>query len=169
MAPQPSWPDPTTETVPLEVRRIATIDVLEATRALVEIGWLGTSGPTADPHTRSVTTELVLPVFDGSASSPIRKSAVMEIGLPRSIRDTVAVDISWRSATFAPLFPVFSGELLVSRRDVILVGRYAPPFGHIGLLMDRGLLHFVARRTAVALVGRFVDRFRAASEPGIES
>jgi hypothetical protein len=169
MAPQPSWHDVTIETVPLEVRRTATIDVREATKALVEIGWLGTSGPTADPHTRSVTTELALPVFDGSASSPIRKSAVMEIGFPRSIRGAVAVDISWRSATFAPLFPVFSGELLVSSRGVALVGRYAPPFGHLGLLIDRGVLHFVARRTAVALVERFVDRFRAGSGPGIES
>src|SRR6266545_2885736 len=143
MAPQPSWPDATIETVPLEVRQTATIDVREATKALAEIGWLGTSGPTADPQVRSVTTELVLPVFDGSASSPIRKSAVMEIGLPRWIGDTVAVDISWRSATFAPLFPLFGGELLVSGRDVALFGRYAPPFGHIGLLIDRGLLHFV--------------------------
>jgi hypothetical protein len=169
MAPQPSRPDTTIETVPLEVRRTATIDVREATKALVEIGWLGTSEPTADPEVRSVATELVLPVFDGSASSPIRKSAVLEIGLPRSVGDTVAVGISWRSATFAPLFPVFGGELLVRGREVALVGRYAPPFGHIGLLIDRGLLHFVARRTAIALVGRFVDRFRAGSEAGIQS
>lgn len=169
MAPQPSWPDANSETVPLEVRRTATIDILEATKALFEIGWLGTSGPTPNPEIRSVTTELVLPVLDGSASSPIRKSAVMKIGLPHSVGDAVAVDISWRSATYAPLFPVFGGRLLVTGRDVALVGRYAPPFGHFGLLMDRGLLHFVARRTAVALVGRFVDRFRASSESGIES
>jgi len=33
-------------------------------------------------------------------------------------------------------------------------GRYAPPFGRFGLLIDQALLHLVATRTAHAFLGR---------------
>jgi hypothetical protein len=66
----------------------------------------------------------------------------------------VLVEIAWRSASLAPLFPVFAGRLSISANDIVLDGRYAPPFGKLGLLLEQALLHLVARRTASALVAR---------------
>ena len=164
MVPSQGPSNPDVDSVSLQLRVTGVVDISEATKALTEIFWLGTIGPAGSGETRSVITELALPVLDGSSGSSIRKSAIMEIGLPASVGDTVAADISWRSASFAPLFPVFAGRLLVTDHDVALVGRYAPPFGQIGLLIDRGLLHVVARRTALALLGRFADRFSQAGQ-----
>lgn len=153
------FPSPDIETVPLFVRRVAAIDLRGAESELRDLDWLGVPHANSVELTRVITTELELPVLDGSSrGSPIRKSAIMEIGRPEVGEDAVAVDISWRSATLAPLFPVFVGRLVITSKDVTLDGRYAPPFGQIGLLIDRGLLQFVARRTGLALLGRFIDR-----------
>ena len=150
------------QTVPLHVRQTATIDMERTADALRDIHWLGKPGDrsTAGPM-RVVAIDLELPILDGSSPRPIRKSAFLELGTPRVAAGAIAVDIAWRSASFAPLFPVFAGTLLIDRDAVVLDGRYAPPFGQLGLLIDRGLLHLVARRTAAALVARLIQRFSA--------
>jgi hypothetical protein len=147
------------DTVPLFVRRTATVDLQRAVNELGDIGWLGVGRPDVESSTRVVTTELELPLRNPSAGSSIRIPALMEVGLPVVTGQAVAVDLSWRSATLTPLFPLFVGRLVVSAKDVTLDGRYAPPFGRIGLLIDRELLHLVARRTGLALLGRFDERF----------
>jgi hypothetical protein len=153
---------PALETVPLYARQAMTIDVRHATEVLRDLRWLGET--IVDSDVRIVSTELELRILDGSASGPIRKSVLIELGSPEAVGYTVAVDISWRSATLAPLFPVFVGRLLVTDGDVVLDGRYAPPFGQIGLLLDRSLLHFVARRAAMSLLARFARQFTVAPE-----
>lgn len=159
MSSRPRSPSPDVDTVQLLVRRAATIDLRRAASELRNLEWLGVPDANSAGLTRVITTELELPVLDGSSrGSPIRKSVIMEIGRPQVGEDVVAVDISWRSATLAPLFPVFVGRLVMTSKGVTLDGRYAPPFGQIGLLIDRGLLHFVARRTGSALLGRLADR-----------
>jgi hypothetical protein len=149
-------------TVPLYVRQAMTIDVRHATEVLRDLQWLGEV--TVDSDVRIVSTELELRILDGSASGPIRKSVLIELGSPVAVGYAVAADVSWRSATLAPLFPVFVGRLLVTDGDVVLGGRYAPPFGQIGLLLDRSLLHFVARRTATSLLARFARQFTVTAE-----
>jgi hypothetical protein len=64
------------------------------------------------------------------------------------------VEISWRSATLAPLFPVFSGWLTVGPGELRLDGYYAPPGGALGLAADRALLRLAARGTARWLLGQ---------------
>jgi hypothetical protein len=44
---------------------------------------------------------------------------------------------------------------------MVLEGRYAPPVGKLGLLLDQALLHLVARRTAGALVARLATQFES--------
>lgn len=66
------------------------------------------------------------------------------------------VEIAWQSASFAPLLPVFAGRLSISADDIVRDGRYAPPVGKLGLLLDQAPLHLVARRTA----GGFVQPVR---------
>jgi hypothetical protein len=158
--PPPEPPDPSgPETLPLISRHAATIELERAERALADLRWLGQVMPSGDERgTRSVTTDLELPILDGSSPGPIRKSAILEIGPPRRAGEAVVVEIGWRSATLAPLFPVFSGRLVIRRAGLELDGRYAPPFGRLGLLLDRSLLHLVAGRTAAALLARLSTR-----------
>ena len=150
-------------TVPLRVRRPGTIDLDRAILALGDLSWLGrpTDGPPDRPELRHVATDLDLPILDGSSTGPVRKAAFIDLGPARQVGDLVLVEIAWRSASFAPLFPVFAGQLSISANDLVLDGRYAPPVGKLGLLLDQALLHLVARRTAGALVARLANEFES--------
>ncbi|HEY8870474.1 MAG TPA: hypothetical protein VIM30_13950 [Candidatus Limnocylindrales bacterium] len=155
MKTEPADPSEPT-TVLLHVRRSGSIDRDRALRALADLSWLGrpTDAPPGHPELRRVATDLDLPILDASSPGPVRKATFVDFGPARRVGDRVLVDIAWRSATFAPLFPVFVGQLSISPDDVVLDGRYAPPLGTLGLLLDRALLHLVARRTAAALLAR---------------
>ncbi|HEX7473498.1 MAG TPA: hypothetical protein VF323_10480, partial [Candidatus Limnocylindrales bacterium] len=111
------------------------------------------------PQLRRVAADLDLPILDASSSGPVRKAAFIDLGPARLVGDVLLLEIAWRSATFAPLFPVFAGQLTISATDIVLDGRYAPPLGTLGLLLDQALLHLVARRTAEALVARLANQF----------
>ncbi len=149
--------------VPLNVRRPGSIDLERAILALSDLSWLGrlTDGSPGYPHLRHVATDLDLPILDGSSRGPVQKAALIDLGPARQRGDRVLVEIAWRSASFAPLFPVFAGQLEISANDIVLDGCYAPPLGTLGLLIDKALLHLVARRTANALVARLAKRFES--------
>jgi hypothetical protein len=150
-------------TVPLRVRRPGSVDLDRAILALSDLSWLGrpTAGPADHPQLRRVATDLELPIIDGSSAGPVRKAAFIDVGPARQVGDRVLVEIAWRSASFAPLFPVFAGRLSISASDIVLDGRYAPPLGTLGLLLDQALLHLVARRTAGALLTRLANAFES--------
>ncbi len=151
---------PDSATVPLRVARVAQIDLQCALDALDDPSWLGQSidPPEGDSQSRRVATDLELPILDGSGKLPIRKSALIDLGPAKNVDGSLHVDIAWRSAGLAPLFPVFAGHLEISATRLTLDGRYAPPFGKLGLLIDEALLHLVARRTAQAFLGRLAAR-----------
>ena len=151
-------------TVPLRVHRLGPVSLDRATDALSDVSWLGrlTDSQPALPGLRRVASDLELPVLDGSASGPLRKATLIEVGPARRNGDRILVEIAWQSASLAPLFPVFAGRLVVTPNEIVLDGRYAPPLGALGLLLDQALLHFVARRTAGALVERLAKEFAAA-------
>jgi hypothetical protein len=150
-------------TVPLHVRRPGSIDLDRAILALSDLSWLGreTGGLPDHPHLRQIATDLDLPILDGSSTGPVLKAAFIDLGPAQRVGDRVLVEIAWRSASFAPLFPVFAGQLSISADDIVLDGRYAPPLGTLGLLLDQALLHLVARRTAGALVARLAKEFES--------
>jgi hypothetical protein len=143
-------------TVPLMASHTAHVDLTRAQAALEDLDWLRSdrSGRAVGPALRRVSSYLDLPIMDGSATGPIRKAAIIEIGPPRVASDAILAEVSWRSATFAPLFPVFAGRLRVAEIGLFLDGRYVPPFGQLGLVIDENLLRFVARRTAQAFLAR---------------
>jgi hypothetical protein len=150
-------------TVPLRIRHIGPISLDRATDALHDLSWLGplTEGLATHPELRQVAADLELPVLDGSSPGPLHKSTLVDIGPTRRLGDQLLMDIGWQSASFAPLFPVFAGQLVVSEHEIVLEGRYAPPLGALGLLLNQALLHFVARRSASAFVERFAREFAA--------
>lgn len=146
--------------LPLRVGLPTEIEIGAAFEALTIISWLGprTEAPADLPGVRRVAADLELPVIDGT----VRKAALIDVGQPRIVGGSVIVSVAWRSATLAPLFPVFAGELRISPAGLVLDGRYAPPFGRLGLLIDATLLRFAARRTAQAFLARVADHLGAA-------
>jgi len=155
-------------TVPLRVARAVQIDLRCVLAALDDPSWLGRpiDLPLGHPERRRILTDLELPILDGSGTGSVRKSALVDLGPAQRVDGSVVVDVAWRSASLAPLFPVFAGRLQVSATRLALDGRYAPPFGKLGLLIDGALLHLVARRTAQAFLGRLATRCLASRAAG---
>ena len=89
----------------------------------------------------------------GAALSTFRKAALVDIGTVARGAGVHEVEIQWRAATAAPLFPVFSGVLRIGPDDLAISGLYAPPGGAVGRLADRALLHVAATGTARWLLG----------------
>jgi hypothetical protein len=104
--------------------------------------------------------DLQLQVGDRSTALTFRKAAYVDVGPLRADARTAGVEISWRAATMAPLFPVFSGHVSWKDQVLHLRGVYAPPGGGVGLIADRLLLNVAARGTARWLLGRIVDATR---------
>lgn len=122
---------------------------------MLDPSWLGHPAEGPDGPTAGVfAIDLELPVLDSQARTTVRKAALITIGSPRDRDGVLVVPVSWRSATIAPLFPVFEGELVIDAHGIELEGRYAPPFGRLGLVIDAALLHVVARRTGQAFIAR---------------
>jgi hypothetical protein len=144
--------------VSLHVLHNASIDLARARAAFDDPTWLGrVSGDPPSAGWRRVEADLELPVLDGSGPS-VRKAAIVDVGEIEEAGGGMIVPIAWSSASFAPLFPVFAGQLEIRKSSLALTGRYAPPFGRMGVLIDRALLHFVATRSATALLATVARR-----------
>ena len=91
------------------------------------------------------------------------KAAFVELGPPRRTGSGWDAEISWRAASAAPLFPVFSGRLIVEPHQLRVEGLYAPPGGAIGRAADRMLLHVAANGTARWLLGELDRAARGAA------
>lgn len=150
-------------TVPLRASHAASIELIWAMDALTDLDWLGprVAAPGERDDLRRVRTDLELPIFDGSGTGPIRKAALIDISVPRVLSGAVLAEVGWQSASLAPLFPVFAGRLRITEAGLYLDGRYVPPFGRLGLLIDEGILTFVARRTALAFLARLAAHMEA--------
>lgn len=108
--------------------------------------------------TRRYEVDLRLRVGVGQAAvSTFRKAAYLDLGPAVRTPDGWELDISWRAASAAPLFPVFAGCLVIGPRDLRIEGLYAPPGGAVGRAADRLLLHVAANATARWLLAE-IDR-----------
>ena len=132
----------------LAVRMPASLDAVDAFSRLQAPDWLGPEDH-AEPGHRRYMSDLAFPLFSSPRTLVFRKAVIVDLGPATGLADgSVAVEIAWRSATLAPLFPVFCGQLLIRKDGLVLDGAYAPPFGEFGRLIDRAALHQVAVRTA---------------------
>lgn len=138
--------------VPLRATRRVHVDVDAAVKSLSnrELPWLGPSADTDERDgQRAFHCDLRVPVRAAGHEIDFRKAALVELGPAKRMDGHMSVDIAWRSANLAPLFPTFAGHLTVEPEMLILEGWYAPPGGRLGLALDRALLGIAARRTAV--------------------
>jgi hypothetical protein len=148
-------------TVPLLAWRLGSFEIDRVMAEMDDLSWLGRPAAGQRDHQglRRIATDLEMPIRSGSATGPVRVATYIDLGPPRVVGEHVLVEIAWHSALFAPLFPLFAGVLRASAGDIVLDGRYAPPLGRLGLLLDQAILHLVARRTAQALLGRLANKF----------
>jgi len=156
------------QTLAVSVR--VAVDPADTWRIFASPDWLGMpTGPVLggapEPGVRRFVSDLAFPATGSARTLVFRKAAFVDLGPIRGLPDGSAVqEITWRSATFAPLFPVFSGRLLVRADGLFLEGAYAPPFGELGRLVDHAVLHQVAVRTARWFVSQVAAQL-AVAEP----
>jgi hypothetical protein len=110
----------------------------------------------SDLRRYAIDLRLRLGRTDGGLTT-FSKAAFLDVGRPRRTPGGWEVELSWRAASAAPLFPVFSGWLVVDGDELRIEGLYAPPGGAIGRVADRVLLHVAANGTARWLL-RELDR-----------
>ena len=76
------------------------------------------------------------------------KAAYVDLGTTRRTAAGWEAEIGWQASTAVPLFPVFSGWLIIADENLRIDGVYAPPGGVVGRVADRMLLHIAANGTA---------------------
>jgi len=146
----------------LVVRRSAAVDQTRLAWAVrAARAWLGPQVDGAPEGMHRHQTDLRLRVSDRPSMVTFRKAAFVDLGPVRPLDDGWQVEISWRASTLAPLFPVFSGTIVVHGPELTLSGWYAPPGGKLGRFADRALLHIAATGTAGWILGELE---RAAAE-----
>jgi len=93
----------------------------------------------------------------------LERQAQVGIGELASGDGWLTLPVSWRAAEADVLFPVFTGELQAAdlsegRTELALVGHYDPPLGPVGELVDRLVLHRVARQALAGFLRRVSER-----------
>jgi hypothetical protein len=147
----------------LVVRRRVTVEPARTAWAVhAARAWLGPEVVGAPDGMHRHHTDLRLRVSDRPTLVTFRKAAYVDVGPVETIDDGWRVRIGWRADSLAPLFPVFSGEIVASAEELTLSGWYAPPGGELGRIADRALLHVAARGTANWLLGE-LERAAAGS------
>ena len=126
----------------------ATVDLDRVPEVLgaPEAPWLGL--PTTDqaPSRRSFLCDLELHA-GGGGRALFRKAAIISLGEPLGGVGGWVVPIEWRAAGLTALFPVLAGDLHLRADRLEIRGRYAPPGGRLGYLVDAALLGAAARQT----------------------
>jgi hypothetical protein len=126
--------------------------------------WLGPEVEPAPDGTHRHQADLRLRVSEHPSLVTFGKAAYVDLGSVEPRGSGWEVEVSWRAATLAPLFPVFSGAIVARGDELTLSGWYAPPGGVVGRVADRALLNIAAEGTARWLLGE-LDR-AAAGQPG---
>jgi hypothetical protein len=126
--------------------------------------WLGPplAGQQSDAQRRHTVDVRLRIGSEGAGLTTFRKAAYLDLGAPMRVPGGWEVEIGWRAAWAAPLFPVFSGRIRIGPREIAIEGLYAPPGGVLGRVADRLLLHIAANGTARWLLDE-IDR--VAREP----
>lgn len=96
------------------------------------------------------------------------KTVAARLGPPEGTGDTLTIALAWEATGPTGLFPRFEGELRLSpldpeRAELVLTGRYRPPLGAAGQVLDEALLTRVARATLRSLLRRVARALEGAA------
>jgi hypothetical protein len=92
----------------------------------------------------------------------VGRSVVVTVGEPARMQFKTLLPVSWRPAHAEALLPAMDAEIEVApmgrmQTQLAMTASYTPPFGLVGRVADRALLH----RVAEATVKDFLDRVAA--------
>ena len=95
----------------------------------------------------------------------VGRNVVVTVGEPARLEFKTLQPISWRPAHAEALLPAMDAEIEVApmgaaHTQLAMTARYAPPFGMVGRVADRALLH----RVAEATIKDFLDRVAGSIE-----
>ena len=87
------------------------------------------------------------------------KTVAVHLGTPKGTDEALVIPLAWEATGSSGLFPRLEGELRLSaldpaRAEVCLSGRYRPPLGRAGQVLDEALLAHVAHATVRSLLRR---------------
>jgi hypothetical protein len=92
---------------------------------------------------------------------PIYKQVQLHVGVSSATQrmDRIMLPVSWSAAGGPPIFPMMEGTLHIEPEGsectkLTLNARYDPPFGRLGDLIDRAMMHRVAELTMADFIER---------------
>jgi hypothetical protein len=114
---------------------------------------------------------LLAEVGVGSPGRRVGKQVAVRLGQPVTFRSQVSLPLVWEPDGGGRLFPrleadIEIGQLGAARTQLALSGRYQPPLGLVGRVLDRTLLHRVAEATVKDFLDRVAERLTAILGPG---
>ena len=153
--------------VPADAHRLAARSVAVADSVHVELGApavaarLRSGGSWLLPHLQAASAEgeaIRLRVGPGGPAW-LGKTVGVHLGEPEGTDEALVVPFAWEATGPSGLFPRFEGELRLSaldpeRVELRLSGRYRPPLGAAGQVLDAAVLTRIAHATIRALLRR---------------
>lgn len=135
----------------MDIPRTFVSQILQA-RLRTGSAWLTSHAEASDEEVLRVR---VGPLGHGWAG----KTVAMHLGEPAEAGDSLLIPLVWEAAGPLGLFPRFEGKLALAaldqeRCELGLSGRYRPPLGKAGQVLDEVLLTRVAQATLRALLRR---------------
>jgi hypothetical protein len=93
----------------------------------------------------------------------VERSVLVTVGVPIRMAFKTLLPVSWRPSHAEALLPAMDAEFEVApmggdRTQLAMTARYTPPFGLVGRVADRALLHRVAEATVKDFVERVAER-----------
>ena len=140
-------------------RPIAEIETDLATGAQK---WMPALAWMANGHGQRLLSELGFEVGKRRMARRIE----VELGALRPMGGVTLLPIRWRAASHAGLFPGLDGQLEIApigktTTQLCLSASYEPPFGLLGKIADRALMHRVAELTVKDFLDRIGNRLQA--------
>lgn len=165
--------------VPLDAHGLVTSTVAVADRVQVElpagavVARLGSGGSWLSPLAAAAHDEgEILRVRIGPVGPAwLAKTVLVSLGEGHHQGDGFVVPLLWEATGPTGLFPRMEAELSVhpvdpERAELRLSGRYRPPMGKAGHVIDHALLHRVARATVRAFLRRISHALELEPVPG---
>ena len=93
----------------------------------------------------------------------VGRSVFVSVGTPGRMASKTLLPVSWRPASAEALLPAMDAEVEVApmgpaRTQLAITAQYTPPFGLLGRVADRALLHRVAEATIKDFLDRVAER-----------
>lgn len=100
------------------------------------------------------------------AGTRVRRRISLRLGPIQRFAYGLTIQIGWRGARHAQLYPELEGHLRLERRQpsgssLRLDARYTPPAGKVGATVDRALMHRVAESSVREFLAGVAERLGA--------